>query len=74
MLISDIADIVQMYQDMTQLDILIETARNGRISVSINGKGMGNDMAEAVQGDVVAHLRQQRSVIVKQLATFGFQE
>ena len=74
MLIADIGEIVSMYQDMTRLDSLIENVKAGRLTVSINGNGMGSDMRDAVADNVVSFLRSQRSAIVQKLNTMGFSE
>ena len=74
MLISDIGEIVTAYQQISKLDILIDAAKSGKIAVSVNGQGQGEEMAEAVSKEVVMYLRQQRTVLVRNLEKWGFEE
>jgi hypothetical protein len=74
MLISDIGEIVSAYQHINRLDALIEAAKSGKINVQVQGQGMGEEMLEAVQSDVIACLRQQRNDYVRTLSRWGFTE
>jgi len=74
MLISDIGEIVTAYQQISKLDHLIDAAKNGKIAVSVAGAGQGDELMEAVQKEVVLFLRGQRSVLVRSLEKWGFEE
>jgi phosphoribosylcarboxyaminoimidazole (NCAIR) mutase len=74
MLISDIGEIVSAYQQITRLDQLIDAAKSGKITVQVNGAGQGEEIADAVQKEVVMFLRSQRGDIVRSLAKWGFEE
>ena len=74
MLISDIGEIVGCYTRINQLDLLIDAAKGGKITVTVNGQNQGEEMAEAVQNDVVGYLRSQRSGLVRNLERWGFTE
>ncbi len=74
MLIADIGEIVSAYEHIQQLDMLIDAAKSGKIHVAVQGQGMGQEMAEAVQADVISLLRQKRNEHVRSLTRFGFTE
>ncbi len=74
MLISDIGEIVSAYQEITRLDHLIDAARSGKVSVAVNGAGLGEEAGDAVQREVVSFLRSKRSEIVRGLQKWGFEE
>jgi hypothetical protein len=74
MYINEIGDIVNAYEEIQKLDLLIEAAKDGKFTVSINGKNMGDDMAEACMSSVVSYLRTRRSFYTHQLLQKGFEE
>lgn len=74
MLIADIGEVVDTWKKIQLLDAAIDNAKAGRIVLQINGAGWGQDMAEAVQGEVISYLRKQRSALVSTLNDKGFTE
>lgn len=74
MLISDIGEIVDCYNKVQKLDAVIDAAKAGKIMIQVNGANQGQEIAEAMQNDVIRHLRSQRAVLVNMLQGFGFEE
>lgn len=74
MLIADIGEVVQIYQDLVKLDAAVDNVKAGRLNVSINGNGMGNDMRDACSDAAISFLRSQRAAMVQRLMKMGYEE
>jgi len=74
MLISEIGEVVEHHKKIERLDQLIESAKDGKIMVSVAGQNLSEDLTEAVQASVISHLRAMRGIHIRALMAFGFTE
>lgn len=74
MLISDIGEIVDCFNKVQKIDIQIDAAKAGKVVIQVNGANQGQEMAEALQNDVIRFLRSERASLVNMLKSFGFEE